>query len=359
MLRLFITANDIHWGKKYGCSVLSNQVARKYNKKTNPETDGKGTKEKVRKMRQFLYKDTNRDADDHIENVNSGKGTTTADVRKRQHGLNGWDELWRAKLTPWDLGQPTPALQSELRKYGHEQIEFQEHTRVKGKASLRSLIPGCGAGYDLVTLANHHERSLAQVTATTASVDSLVVGLDVSTKSLSHAKQSVSSLLEENGDFSEKQVTSIMLCEGDFFDETNTWENIDSIDCGIANNNGNGLPTQTDSSIGKTFDFIFDYTFFCALPPDLRHQWASRMSTLLEPRSGRLLTLIFPILPDEDESKTHEPEGPPYPVTVEEYKRVLEPFGFRIVPGMGPYESTDTVKERVSKELVCWWELVP
>ena len=338
---------------------MSQLATRQYTRtEANFGKDGQGPMEKVHKMRQLLYKNINIEASDHVENAKNGKGKTNEGTIQIQHGIDGWDELWREKLTPWDLGRPTPVLQSELKKCGANLLEFQEHAKAKRNVTLRSLIPGCGAGYDLTTVANHHEKSLAQITTTNTSVDSLVIGLDVSSKSLSCAKQSVSNILDDNNDCIEERGTVIMLCEGDFFGDTQTWEHFDSINCG-SNKNRKHLQEYKDPQFREPFDFIFDYTFFCALPPDLRQQWASRMSTLLKPRSGRLLTLIFPILPDENKAETYEPQGPPYPVTVEEYKCVLEPFGFRIVQGMGPYESTDTVKERVSKELVCWWELKP
>ena len=31
------------------------------------------------------------------------------------------------------------------------------------------------------------------------------------------------------------------------------------------------------------FDFIFDYTFFCALPPSMRGAWGKRTAELLKP----------------------------------------------------------------------------
>jgi hypothetical protein len=82
------------------------------------------------------------------------------------------------------------------------------------------------------------------------------------------------------------------------------------------------------------------------------------MSTLLQPNRGKLLTLIFPIVPvlDSNDNKTGSSEGPPYPVTLKDYKDVLEPYGFQIQKG-SPYEHEDTISARKGKELVCWWEL--
>ncbi|XP_016471122.1 putative thiol methyltransferase 2 isoform X2 [Nicotiana tabacum] len=68
------------------------------------------------------------------------------------------------------------------------------------------------------------------------------------------------------------------------------------------------------------FDLIFDYTFFCAIEPEMRAQWASRIRDLLKP-DGELITLIFPISDHEG--------GPPYKVSVSDYEEVLHPLGIR------------------------------
>ena len=68
------------------------------------------------------------------------------------------------------------------------------------------------------------------------------------------------------------------------------------------------------------FDLIFDYTFFCALPPAWRPRWAARMAQLLAP-GGTLVTLVFPV-------GTHS-GGPPFAVSPEAYSTVLEAAGLR------------------------------
>ena len=40
-----------------------------------------------------------------------------------------------------------------------------------------------------------------------------------------------------------------------------------------------------------TFDVIWDYTFFCALPPELRPRWAARTAELLKRDGGVLATV--------------------------------------------------------------------
>ncbi|KAI0470733.1 S-adenosyl-L-methionine-dependent methyltransferase [Xylariaceae sp. FL0804] len=58
--------------------------------------------------------------------------------------------------------------------------------------------------------------------------------------------------------------------------------------------------------VPEVFDLIFDYTFFCALPPSLRPAWGRRMRELLAPDGGRLVCLEFP-----SEKDPGEP-GPPW-----------------------------------------------
>ena len=73
------------------------------------------------------------------------------------------------------------------------------------------------------------------------------------------------------------------------------------------------------TSFFELFDFIYDYTFFCALHPSLHTEWAQQMIKLLKP-GGLLCTLIYPIMPREG--------GPPFEVSMQLYQAVLLPHGF-------------------------------
>lgn len=72
-------------------------------------------------------------------------------------------------------------------------------------------------------------------------------------------------------------------------------------------------------SIEEKFDFVYDYTFLCALDPSIRVDWAKQMSEIIKP-NGLLVTLIYPILEKEG--------GPPFKVSLELIKSLLEPVGF-------------------------------
>lgn len=70
-------------------------------------------------------------------------------------------------------------------------------------------------------------------------------------------------------------------------------------------------------SDGKKFILAYDYTFFCAIPPAMREAWGKRYAELVS-TGGVLLCLIFPI--DGDRAG-----GPPYSVSADAYRAVLEP----------------------------------
>ncbi|KAM3280101.1 hypothetical protein ACQJBY_047098 [Aegilops geniculata] len=70
-------------------------------------------------------------------------GSNPAIVRLRQlvdgpQSSEGWRRCWEQGVTPWDLGQPTPAVVKLV----------QSGTLPAGNV----LVPGCGGGYDAVAL---------------------------------------------------------------------------------------------------------------------------------------------------------------------------------------------------------------
>jgi hypothetical protein len=314
--------------------------------------------EKMQQMRQMMH-----------------QTSTEGDDKNNSHP---WDKLWESEITPWDIGKPTPVLISELERLRGAGVDANQEEN--GETSvLRSFIPGCGAGYDLLTVAKHHEKLLSSLeknnSQKSSSIDSIVIGLDISPTSIKKAKNAVQSLLDEgeelggnssNADDADDtnenkdgdSYTKIHFMHGDFFGSESKWSNASTIQYSSNSSNPSNSKKHEETVSGKNFpvknfDFIFDYTFFCALPPELRSEWGKRMSTLLEPRSGKLLTLIFPIPPGNILPPTLE--GPPFPVTIDDYKSVLEPHGLQMMEG-NPYENEDTVKPRKGKEMVCWWE---
>lgn len=254
-------------------------------------------------------------------------------VQERMKENSSWEDLWKHGLTPWDLGEPTPLLL-------HELLTMQKHEITNNNNSLRTLIPGCGSGYDIATLVAHHESLLTNVSKNNAVTESVVIGLDISPTSLNRATHVVKTI-EKGKATTTTTTTRVELKCGDFFHEEHDWKTVYTF-----HKDDHVVVLSPDTK----FDFIFDYTFYCALDPSLRRKWGHRMSTLLRPNTGRLFTILFPILPGEDRSK-----GPPYPVTIDDYRQSLEPVG--IVAESEPFESPHTVPSRAGKELCCYWIL--
>ncbi|WVZ61236.1 hypothetical protein U9M48_011143 [Paspalum notatum var. saurae] len=172
------------------------------------------------------------------------------------YSSDGWIRCWEEGVTPWDLGQPTPAV-----------VDLVNSGTLPGDAAT-VLVPGCGAGYDVVALSG---------------AGRFVVGLDICETAIQKARQRAAA----DGS------SSFAFVAADFF----TWE-----------------PPEL-------FDLIFDYTFFCALHPSMRAAWGRRMAQLLKP-DGELITLMY--LAQGQEA------GPPFNTAVSDYEEVLRPLGFVI-----------------------------
>ncbi len=62
------------------------------------------------------------------------------------------------------------------------------------------------------------------------------------------------------------------------------------------------------------FDYVLEYTCFCAIPPARRAEYVEVMAALLRP-GGEILALFFPVLPPG-----YGPEGPPHAVSEEDLR---------------------------------------
>ena len=189
-----------------------------------------------------------------------------------------WEDAWKKRVTPWDEGQSPPALQ-----------RLPAEGRVP---SGRIFVPGCGAGYDLATLADS---------------DREVIGLDVSSEARATFAESYKDL--------PGRVTYEV---GDFFEYH---------------------PTHP-------FDFVWDYTFFCALDPGEREVWARIMSRLVKP-NGLLATLLFPYV----DPIPADASGPPWPVNTD-LVRGLIADGFELLEVT---EAEQTHPGREGKERLALW----
>lgn len=191
--------------------------------------------------------------------------TTCENLNINEFNHPRWEGIWKNGLKPgeaFDAVTPSPLLVKYL----------TEGSIPEGRA----LVPGCGRGYDVTALANSSR---------------VVYGLEISETAVDAAKSRLSSLSESECQYKENARFELV----NFFDLTPT-------------------------SDTEKYDFVYDYTFLCALDPSIREGWASKMAEVVKP-GGLLLTLIFPI----NEVKVG---GPPHKVSLEVVKNLLEPLGF-------------------------------
>ena len=165
-----------------------------------------------------------------------------------------WEKAWREGRTGWDAGGSPPIL--------HELVQ------AGALPSGRALVPGCGAGYDVFTL---------------AADDREVIGLDVAPTAAARFE----ALREERGIATDRA----RIVTEDFF------------------------AYRPEAP----FDLIWDYTFLCALDPSVRPVWARKVDELLAPE-GEILTLIFPAVDAPPLG-----EGPPFPLRPDDVRALLEP----------------------------------
>lgn len=135
------------------------------------------------------------------------------------YGPEHWENLYRQGRTPWDAGGTPRALE-----------RFLEEDVPGGRA----LVPGCGAGYEAVRLA---EAGMS------------VTAIDFCPAAVTRAREI-------------SRGSGARVLHADFFD----------VDLGC-------------------FDLIYERAFLCALPPRLRESWARRCADLLVP--GGLLAGLF------------------------------------------------------------------
>jgi methyl halide transferase len=193
-----------------------------------------------------------------------------------------WTDIWATEFPPrFDKQTVCPALQYLIDK-GHI---------LKGRA----LVPGCGRGYDVTALAND---------------DRYVVGVDISEDAIFSANERLHQILtlcEKCVIPHDPPISSLEFKCMSFFD----------------------LETDVPE---KLFDFVYDYTFLCALDPRIHKKWKEKMTQLVK-EGGELLCIVYPIM-----EKTG---GPPFQMSLEYVENLCAPE-FRPFNGFayeGPFHS--------------------
>jgi SAM-dependent methyltransferase len=246
-----------------------------------------------------------------------------------------WTTVWDSEERPrFDASASSPAL---LRLLEEDQTVRKALSAGSG---ARVLVPGCGRGYDLAAFARAAVAATAAAAAGSSSSPSpssssssspppasvSVVGWDYVPEAVRSAKDWLESPASGLAELRERSRSiAVEVEEADFFERASS---------------------SLSPSSPPPFTLAFDYTFFCALPPSQREEWARAYARLLAQGSGLLVTLIFPAVPPPGLGVERLPEeeraafrasfgsaglvaaaasagGPPWPVSPEEYKRVL------------------------------------
>jgi thiopurine S-methyltransferase len=190
-----------------------------------------------------------------------------------------WENRYQQRNTPWDTG----AITEPLKTYIDHLIATKSADPHFFDQAI--LVPGAGSGYEAEYL---HQVGFRNVWV-----------IEVARAPLQALQQRVPSFKSEH------------LVEGDFFKFEK--ENF--------------------------FDLIIEQTFFCALNPALRQEYAQKMAKLLKPK-GILAGLLFDF-PLQKEGE------PPYGGCAEEYQTYFEPY-FELKTLASCYNS---IKPRAGKEL--------
>ena len=188
---------------------------------------------------------------------------------------NTWEDMWsnNGGLKPgqyFDATIALPGLTALLERHQSNNTGFNL------LPNSNVLVPGCGRGYACIEFAKFGYHS---------------TGIDIAPTAISSAQTYYDSLQQPN--------LSVQYQNGSFFELE---ENL--------------------------YDVAYDYTFFCALPPEMRTTWASTYSKVIK-EGGILITAIFPIRPGEE-------GGPPFAVSLELYQKTLRPAGFELVQDEEP-----------------------
>jgi len=147
---------------------------------------------------------------------------------------------------------------------------------LKYRPEGRALVPGCGIGHDVVML---------------ASIGMDALGVDLSKTAVQRAQAA-------HPDHSDR------FHLGDLFD----------------------LPSEWSGG----FDYVFEHTCLCALPPDLRRAYEQSVALLLRP--GGLLVGVWFINPDMEPGES----GPPFGISLEELHELFPSSRWAIVEDFIP-----------------------
>jgi hypothetical protein len=95
---------------------------------------------------------------------------------------------------------------------------------------------------------------------------------------------------------------------------------------------------QLDPALDGTFDYVLEYTCYCAIDPRRRAEYADKIAQVLK-RGGKYIALAFPL--------GEHAGGPPFAVNADELIQALEQRGMKLLHREFP---PDTIKPRKGRE---------
>jgi methyl halide transferase len=180
--------------------------------------------------------------------------------------MTDWEARYQEGDTPWDKSGPHPALAAAARE---------------ATLSGRGLVPGCGLGYDVMTL-------LGEVGVTE------VVGIDIAPSAILASQKT---LLHQ---------PRASVRREDLFALPKAWRG--------------------------SFDWVWEHTCFCAIEPTQRNAYVQAIAETLRP--GGLLLAVFYLRPWDSEAENAS-LGPPYATSEIELDRRFAPR-FEIIRTWSP-----------------------
>lgn len=157
--------------------------------------------------------------------------TVETELDPNSNNAANWDARYRDQDTPWDKGEPTPAL-----------VDLIADSEPTGSSWGRVLVIGCGCGHDAGAIAAAGEGIVESVTA-----------IDLSETAVNLARAAY---------------PAVDVQHQDLFD----------------------LPTD----FAGAFDTVWEHTCFCAIHPHQRESYAHAVRRALKP-GGQLIGLFFTI----------------------------------------------------------------
>jgi hypothetical protein len=216
------------------------------------------------------------------------------DAKQKEEYDKKWEVRWTKGQTQWDQERGAPIL------------EYYVETVYKNCSTIkRAIVPGCGRGRDVLTL--------CQIPSVQE-----VIGIDLAPTALQVATELIQEESKKNPNIKKAKILL-----QDFF----------------------ALPND------EKFDLAFDYTFLCALSPQMRESWAQKYAQLIS-HGGEIFTLIFPLHSPSDMSISTE-GGPPFVISFEMVKELLEKNGF---VNIEQRECDQSHKTRQGNEWIARWK---